>query len=53
MSYTPYKPAPAQAPRQGSTDALKIPSLSTGKPYTRPVAQCVGLCKGAPAVFAR
>ena len=53
MTYKPYKPAPAQPARPGSTDALKIPSLSTGKPYTRPVAQCVGLGKGAPAVFAR
>ena len=48
MSYTPYKPEPAQPLRPGADAALKVPSLSNGERinYKPPAPICVGVSKG-------
>jgi hypothetical protein len=40
-----YTPTPMVPVRPGATDALKVPSLSTGKPHIPPKAWCVGVNK--------
>lgn len=44
-SIADYTPPIMQSVRPGSADALKLPSLSTGKHYRPPVAMCVGVSK--------
>lgn len=46
-----YTPPSMQPARPGATDALKVPSLGTGKPYKPPVAICVGVNKIVPVGF--
>lgn len=42
-----YTPPIMQSVRPGAADALKLPSLSTGKHYRPPVVMCVGVSKFA------